>query len=153
MASTSLTTALAFFANMVSKIPPIRQFGFFLGTLVTLNYLFVMTWFAAVVCVNELWSRQLDACYERFLGRCRRRNKQAKRHQQQSDLRKRWRRAIRSLIRITKQIPLDEARRRLLPPPIEDDTKWFFQPKPTTKSRYAVHSVPFNASVFRLTIG
>ena len=50
---TSLTTAIAFVANGVSAVPPIRLFGYFMALLVAANYLLVITWFPAVIVVHH----------------------------------------------------------------------------------------------------
>jgi hypothetical protein len=53
MLVTSLTTAFAFFANVVSLIPPIRMFGLFTGLIVIINFLLVVTQFPSVVVFYE----------------------------------------------------------------------------------------------------
>eukprot|EP01052_Picozoa_sp_SAG31_P007169 SAG31_NODE_338_length_17490_cov_7.707032_12_plen_161_part_00 len=45
MLTTTMTTAVAFFANVASPIAPICVFGIFSGLLVVVNYVFVITWF------------------------------------------------------------------------------------------------------------
>jgi hypothetical protein len=67
MTVTSATTAAAFFASCVSRILPLRQFGFYMGVLVCVNYLLAITW---VPCCLMLYHK-----YEHRLGgQCQRRN-------------------------------------------------------------------------------
>ncbi len=49
MLVTSLTDACAFYANCISNITVIRIFGAFMGTMVVVNFLLVITYFPAVV--------------------------------------------------------------------------------------------------------
>eukprot|EP01130_Rhizamoeba_saxonica_P010978 TRINITY_DN4537_c0_g2_i1.p1 TRINITY_DN4537_c0_g2~~TRINITY_DN4537_c0_g2_i1.p1 ORF type:complete len:697 (-),score=106.86 TRINITY_DN4537_c0_g2_i1:28-2076(-) len=49
---TTVTTAAAFFANMISEIPPIRQFGVFTGVLVIVNYILVIIWFPSALVIH-----------------------------------------------------------------------------------------------------
>ena len=44
MLITSLTDSVAFFANCISTITVVRVFGIFMGTLVLVNYILVITW-------------------------------------------------------------------------------------------------------------
>ena len=53
MLTTTLTTAAAFFANVISPIPPIRAFGIFTGLLCVVNYLFVISWFPGLIVLRE----------------------------------------------------------------------------------------------------
>jgi hypothetical protein len=48
---TSRTTALAFDTNALSPLMPSAQFGIFAALMVCMNYLFVISYFPAVVCV------------------------------------------------------------------------------------------------------
>jgi hypothetical protein len=57
---TSLTTSAAFYANAISIIPPIRNFGIFSGTMVLINYVLVITWFPAVVIVYSQYIEKRD---------------------------------------------------------------------------------------------
>ncbi|XP_036322856.1 protein dispatched isoform X1 [Rhagoletis pomonella] len=54
----SLTTATAFFASYTSSITAIKCFGVFAGTVAITNYLLMITWLPAVVCIME----RLSAC-------------------------------------------------------------------------------------------
>ncbi|XP_067619629.1 protein dispatched isoform X2 [Eurosta solidaginis] len=54
----SLTTATAFFASYTSSITAIKCFGIFAGAVAITNYLLMMTWLPAVVCIME----RLSAC-------------------------------------------------------------------------------------------
>uniref|UniRef100_W8BU90 Protein dispatched n=3 Tax=Ceratitis capitata TaxID=7213 RepID=W8BU90_CERCA len=54
----SLTTATAFFASYTSSITAIKCFGVFAGTVAITNYLLMMTWLPAVVCIME----RVSAC-------------------------------------------------------------------------------------------
>lgn len=51
--ATSATTAASFFANIASSIGPLRQFGFFMGTCITMNWLVVATVYPLVLVVYE----------------------------------------------------------------------------------------------------
>ena len=44
MLITSLTDSVAFYANCISTITVVRVFGIFMGTLVLVNYILVITW-------------------------------------------------------------------------------------------------------------
>lgn len=103
MLSTSLTTSLAFFGSIVSDIPPIRQFGFFMGFLVAMNYLMIMTWFPAVLMFQQV-SRQClgQRC---AVGPCKRRFEKTQEEEKEEDKCERslyikalWQRAIREAI-------------------------------------------------------
>ena len=48
MLITSLTDACAFYVNIFSSVIVVRIFGVFMGTLVMINYILVITWFPAV---------------------------------------------------------------------------------------------------------
>lgn len=69
MMVSSVTTAAAFYANMVGDVIVIRCFGIFAGTTVISNYLFVVTWLPAtfVLIENLQWS-----CCNSFLNLCKR---------------------------------------------------------------------------------
>lgn len=58
MLVTSLTTALAFAANALSPLMPSAQFGIFAALMVATNYLFVISYFPAVVVI---YTRYIDA--------------------------------------------------------------------------------------------
>eukprot|EP00164_Ancoracysta_twista_P000387 GFYU01000528.1.p1 GENE.GFYU01000528.1~~GFYU01000528.1.p1 ORF type:complete len:1022 (-),score=314.10 GFYU01000528.1:296-3361(-) len=62
MLTTSLTTSIAFFANAVSLIPPIRFFGVFMGLLVLANYALVITMFPAAVSIASRWGDKWYSC-------------------------------------------------------------------------------------------
>ena len=69
MLVTSVTTAAAFFANAASAIPAVRVFGCFVGTMVVVNYLLVITFFPACVLFWELRVREAEVrMYERLMG-------------------------------------------------------------------------------------
>eukprot|EP00929_Paragymnodinium_shiwhaense_P099747 TRINITY_DN6156_c0_g2_i1.p1 TRINITY_DN6156_c0_g2~~TRINITY_DN6156_c0_g2_i1.p1 ORF type:complete len:1221 (+),score=226.86 TRINITY_DN6156_c0_g2_i1:141-3803(+) len=51
MLITSITDAAAFFANCLQIMPVLRLFGVYMGLIVVVNYLLVITWFPAVVIV------------------------------------------------------------------------------------------------------
>lgn len=53
MLITSLTDAGAFYANLFSNITVVRIFGLFMGTLVVVNFLLVITYFPAVVVLHH----------------------------------------------------------------------------------------------------
>ena len=48
MCVTTLTTACSFFANLVSPIQAVADFGLFMGLTVLVNYVIVMTWCALI---------------------------------------------------------------------------------------------------------
>ena len=52
---TSVTDACAFFANGLAPVPAIRRFGVFMGTLVVINFLLVITYFPAVIALHHRW--------------------------------------------------------------------------------------------------
>lgn len=58
MLGTSLTTAIAFLGSSGSCIPPIREFGFFTGMLVLINFVLVMTWYPCCLLMNH----HVDRC-------------------------------------------------------------------------------------------
>eukprot|EP00913_Durusdinium_trenchii_P000657 g610.t1 len=51
--ATSATTAASFFANLASSIGPLRQFGFFMGTCITVNWIIVATLYPLVLVNHE----------------------------------------------------------------------------------------------------
>ncbi|CAK0873294.1 unnamed protein product [Prorocentrum cordatum] len=51
--ATSATTAVSFFANLASSIGPLRQFGFFMGTCITVNWVVVATVYPLMLVVHE----------------------------------------------------------------------------------------------------
>eukprot|EP00942_MAST-04A_sp_MAST-4A-sp1_P003305 g3305.t1 len=56
MLITSLTDAAAFYINIVSIVIVVRNFGIFMGTIILINYLLVITWYPSVVVVyTKLW--------------------------------------------------------------------------------------------------
>ena len=70
MIVTSLTTAGALFANIVSPITTIKCFSVYSGTVVLCNLVFMVTWTPAVIVIQEKWC---DCCcinspkiYKRF---------------------------------------------------------------------------------------
>ena len=59
---TSLTTAVAFVANGVSAVPPIRLFGYFMALLVVGNYILVITWFPAATVIHHKYCNKRYCC-------------------------------------------------------------------------------------------
>lgn len=55
MVTTTATSALAFFANIISALPALRAFGVFLGVNLVMNFLIVVTLFPAAVVLHELY--------------------------------------------------------------------------------------------------
>lgn len=53
MLVSSVTTAICFFSNVMSAVVSIRDFGSYMGMVVVLNYLHVMTILPSAVLVNE----------------------------------------------------------------------------------------------------
>ena len=53
MAVTSISSAASFFANAYSTLPALRSFGFFCGTLIMVNFAFVMLVFPAALVVRS----------------------------------------------------------------------------------------------------
>ena len=51
MLITSVTDAAAFYANALSVIPVVRQFGVFMGTLVLVNFVLVVSYFPSVIAL------------------------------------------------------------------------------------------------------
>eukprot|EP00808_Paulinella_micropora_P027436 g51675.t1 len=62
MLATSFTSAVAFWGNCFTKIPPIRQFGFFLGNLVAVNYILVVTYVPALILFHDGTERLFNQC-------------------------------------------------------------------------------------------
>ena len=60
MLVTSFTTAAGFFSTSVSLLLPIRQFGFFLGSVVVLNYLLVISFFPAAVIAHAKYRHHFN---------------------------------------------------------------------------------------------
>ena len=60
MLVTTATTCGSFFANAVSEVAVVREFGIFMGFVVLFNYINVMTLFPAALLLNEY---RLDRCY------------------------------------------------------------------------------------------
>jgi predicted RND superfamily exporter protein len=54
---TTLTTAVAFLGNCVSRVSAIRSFGLFLGLLVSVNYCLVMTVYASSLVLFDSGSK------------------------------------------------------------------------------------------------
>ena len=73
MFTTSCTTAVAFYANMLSNIPIVKLFGLFSGTAVICNYLLVVTFLPACVVIHE---RYLVSCTN-AIGKCCRKKRAA----------------------------------------------------------------------------
>ena len=48
MLVTTLTTACSFLSNVVSPIQAVADFGLFMGVIVIMNYIIVMTWWAFI---------------------------------------------------------------------------------------------------------
>jgi hypothetical protein len=55
MLVTTVTTAGSFYSNCMSEVVVVRQFGFFMGTVVLLNWIHVMVIFPSVLLVYEIW--------------------------------------------------------------------------------------------------
>jgi predicted RND superfamily exporter protein len=55
MLVTSITDACAFYANCINDITVVRIFGAFVGTMVIVNYLLVVTYFPAIVILWNRW--------------------------------------------------------------------------------------------------
>jgi len=53
MLVTSFTTAASFYSNAISRIPAVRGFGLWTGTLVVANYVLVLTVYAAALSCHE----------------------------------------------------------------------------------------------------
>ncbi|CAE8615751.1 unnamed protein product [Polarella glacialis] len=51
--ATSATTAASFFANLASSIGPLRQFGFFMGTCIAVNYIVVASLYPFILVNHE----------------------------------------------------------------------------------------------------
>ncbi|KAA0165399.1 hypothetical protein FNF28_03455 [Cafeteria roenbergensis] len=67
MLVTSLTTAASFYANAISRIPAVRGFGLWTGTLVVANYVLVLTFFASALSFYEANFR---LCLPRWAASC-----------------------------------------------------------------------------------
>lgn len=58
MLATSSTTAAAFLATGLSTIMPISSFGIFAGILIPMNYILVITFFPAILIVQERYFKK-----------------------------------------------------------------------------------------------
>jgi len=59
MLVTSTSTAASFFANVVSTLPVIKEFGIFMGLVVVVNFITVLIFFPTLVIFEE----KLKCCY------------------------------------------------------------------------------------------
>lgn len=60
---TSLTTAAAFFANVVSQITVIRCFGIFAGLSMLCNFFFMIVWTPSILIISvKMWDAVLRCC-------------------------------------------------------------------------------------------
>ena len=70
MLVTTVTTAGSFFSNCVSEVVVVRQFGFFMGVVVVLNWFHVMVIFPSFLLIYEIWWgrcwRHCCCCLHRF---------------------------------------------------------------------------------------
>ena len=57
MLVTSASTALSFYANIVSTLPVIKEFGIFMGMVVTINFITVIIYFPTLVIMDEKINR------------------------------------------------------------------------------------------------
>lgn len=55
MLVTSVTTAASFYSNTVSRIAAIRNFGLWMGSLVVVNYILVLTLYATALLTWDRW--------------------------------------------------------------------------------------------------
>ena len=55
MAVTSISSAASFFTNAYSTLPALRSFGVFVGTLILVNFAFVMLVFPAALVLRARW--------------------------------------------------------------------------------------------------
>lgn len=55
MLITTLTSAAAFFSNMLSTLPALRAFGLFMGSVLLCNYALVMTIYPAALALHEMY--------------------------------------------------------------------------------------------------
>lgn len=62
MAVTSLTTAVAFFANALSPLMPIKAFGVFSGVIVPINYFLVVMMMPPAAIIYEKWKFHKCCC-------------------------------------------------------------------------------------------
>eukprot|EP01084_Bolivina_argentea_P181575 313584_1 len=74
MLVTSVTTAFSFYSLCFSKISPVPEFGFLVGTLVIINYFLVMTFFPAIlqtyIWLNK-WLKKRNCLINKcFLNKC-----------------------------------------------------------------------------------
>ena len=63
MFATSITTATAFFGSVVSDIDSIREFGFFMGALVTINFFTVLTFFPAILMIYKKYISHISELF------------------------------------------------------------------------------------------
>ena len=62
MLITSLTDAVAFFANVIQLVTVVKVFGIFTGILIAVNYLLVITWFPAVLVLYVRAGYEISCC-------------------------------------------------------------------------------------------
>ena len=62
MLITSLTDAVAFFANIIQLVTVVKVFGIFTGMLIAVNYLLVITWFPAVLVLYVRAGYEISCC-------------------------------------------------------------------------------------------
>jgi protein dispatched 1 len=53
MALTSSTTSVAFFANLLSPLMPIKSFGLFAGVIIPVNFILVVTFLPSFIIIYE----------------------------------------------------------------------------------------------------
>lgn len=58
-AATTFTTAMSFYANLASALRPLREFGFFMGTCVSLAWLLVFLAYPSLLVIGERCHRRL----------------------------------------------------------------------------------------------
>lgn len=66
MGMTSCTSSLAFFANAISSIPPLRVFGIWTGLLLLWDFVLSCTFLPAAIIIGE---RYLNPCFDKCLRR------------------------------------------------------------------------------------
>jgi len=68
-AATTFTTTMSFYANLSSALKPLREFGFIMGTCITMAWLIVLLAYPPVLVMVERFTERVMACLWRFHAR------------------------------------------------------------------------------------
>eukprot|EP00930_Biecheleria_cincta_P001250 TRINITY_DN102399_c0_g1_i1.p1 TRINITY_DN102399_c0_g1~~TRINITY_DN102399_c0_g1_i1.p1 ORF type:complete len:2057 (+),score=335.66 TRINITY_DN102399_c0_g1_i1:535-6171(+) len=68
--ATSATTAISFFANLVSVLKPLREFGFFMGLCIMIVWVQLTLLFLPLCLIDEIYLSGCHAVWSRCIGKC-----------------------------------------------------------------------------------